>query len=139
DTQVPLSRRAVQEIGVVVKDSDAAFILVNYFGDTHQEHRHLATCTVTATRYTRNVLFYETPTTQNFSPTVYVDIDGVLEDKVRSLEVHASQVQKTNVEGLSILEVARSSAHFRGIQGRVRAAEAFVSLRLFINVGADLV
>src|SRR5712691_8664519 len=122
-----------------VNKSAPSFTFDNYFDDTHQVHRHLATCTVPATRYTRNVLFYETPTTQNFSPTVYVDIDGLLEDKVRSLEAHASQVQKTNVEGLSILEVARSSAHFRGIQGRVRAAEAFVPLRLFINVGADLV
>ena len=139
DTEVPVTRQAIQQIEDVVKKIDPAFIFVNYFDDTHQDHRHLATCTVTATRYTHNVLFYETPTTQNFSPTVYVDIDGLLEDKVRSLEAHASQVQKTNVEGLSILEVARSSAHFRGIQGRVRAAEAFVSLRLFINVGADLV
>jgi len=139
DTEVPLTRQAIQQIEDVVKKIDPAFIFVNYFDDTHQDHRHLATCTVTATRYTRNVLFYETPTTQNFSPTVYVDIDGLLEDKVRSLEAHASQVLKTNVEGLSILEFARASAHFRGVQGRVRAAEAFVPLRLFINIGAELV
>src|SRR5438309_10798230 len=139
DTEVPVTRQAIRQIEDTVKKIDPSFIFVNYFDDTHQDHRHLATCTVTATRYTRNVLFYETPTTQNFSPTVYVEIDGFLDAKVRSLEAHASQVRKTNVEGLSILEVARSSAHFRGIQGRVRAAEAFVSLRLFINVGADLV
>ncbi len=138
DTELPVAREAIQQIEDVVKKVDPAFIFVNYFDDTHQDHRHLATCTVTATRYTRNVLFYETPTTQNFSPTVYVDIDGLLEDKVRSLEAHASQVRKTNVEGLSILEIARASAHFRGLQGRVRAAEAFVPLRLFINVGPDL-
>jgi len=138
DTEIPINRQAIQQIEDVVKKVDPAFIFVNYPDDTHQDHRHLATCTVTATRYTRNVLFYETPTTQNFSPTVYVDIDGCMEDKVRSLEAHASQVQKTNVEGLSILEVARASAHFRGVQGRVRSAEAFVSLRLFINVTPDL-
>lgn len=139
DTELPVAREAIQQIEDVVKKVDPAFIFVNYFDDTHQDHRHLATCTVTATRYTRNVLFYETPTTQNFSPTVYVDIDGLLEDKVRALEAHASQVRKTNVEGLSILEIARASAHFRGLQGRVRAAEAFVPLRLFINVGPDFV
>jgi LmbE family N-acetylglucosaminyl deacetylase len=134
DTEVPVSRQAIQQIEDVVKKVDPAFIFVNYPDDTHQDHRHLATCTVTATRYTRNVLFYETPTTQDFSPTVYVDVDGVMEDKVRTLEAHASQVEKTNVEGLSIIEVARASAHFRGVQGRVRSAEAFVPLRLFINV-----
>ncbi len=139
DTELSVSRETIQQVEEVVKKVDPAFIFVNYTDDTHQDHRHLATCTVTATRYTRNVLFYETPTTQNFSPTVYVDIDGLLEDKVNCLKAHASQVEKTNIEGLSILEVARASALFRGIQGRVRAAEAFVPLRLFINVDSGVV
>ena len=137
DTELPVNREAIQQIEEVVKKVAPAFIFVNYIDDTHQDHRHLAMCTVTATRYSRNVLFYETPTTQNFSPTVYVDIDGLLDDKVRCLQVHASQVEKTNVEGLSILEVAHASAHFRGLQGRVRSAEAFAPLRLFINVAPD--
>jgi len=110
------------------------FIFVHYGDDTHQDHRHLATCTVTATRYTRNVLFYEGPTTQNFTPTVFVNIGSVLDKKLDALRAHDSQVMKTNIEGLSILDVARSSAHFRGIQGRVRSAEGFVPLRLFINI-----
>jgi hypothetical protein len=63
-----------------------------------------------------------------------VDVDAVLERKVGALEAHASQVNKTNIEGLTIVDVARSSAHFRGIQGRVRNAEGFVPLRLFINI-----
>jgi len=41
---------------------------------------------------------------------------------------------KTNIEGLSIKDVVQSTAIFRGIQGRVRYAEGFVPLRLFINV-----
>ena len=45
-----------------------------------------------------------------------------------------TQVQKTNIEGLAITDVVRSTAVFRGIQGRVPLAEAFVPLRLFINV-----
>jgi LmbE family N-acetylglucosaminyl deacetylase len=80
------------------------------------------------------VLFYEGPTTQNFSPTVFVDIDPVLERKIDALKAHQSQVMKTNIEGLTIVDIIRSSAHFRGIQGRVRNAEGFVPLRLFINI-----
>ena len=45
-----------------------------------------------------------------------------------------SQVMKTNIEDLSIIEIARSSANFRGIQGRVKFAEGFCPLRLFINI-----
>lgn len=135
DTRVPLDQDVIQRVEQVVREVDPHFIFVNFPDDTHQDHRHLATCTVTATRYTRNVLFYEGPTTQNFSPTVFVDIGPVLEDKVASLEAHSSQVQKTNIEGLTIVDIIRASAHFRGIQGRVKNAEGFVPLRLFINIG----
>ncbi|HZS94971.1 MAG TPA: PIG-L deacetylase family protein [Chloroflexota bacterium] len=136
DTQVPMGRDLIQKVEEVVKQVDPHFIFVHYHDDTHQDHRHLAISTITATRYTKNVLFYEGPTTQNFAPTVFVDIDQVLEEKIAAIEAHASQVKKTNIEGLSIVDIIRSSSHFRGIQGRVRNAEGFLPLRLFINIEA---
>lgn len=134
DTAIPLDRAIIQRVERVIQEVQPEFIFVHYHDDTHQDHRHLATSTITATRYTRNVLFYEGPTTQNFSPSVFVDVDSVLEEKIACLQAHGSQVSKTNIEGLTIVDIARSSAHFRGIQGRVRNAEAFVALRLFINI-----
>lgn len=135
DTEVPNDRDLIRKIENVVREVDPHFIFVHYHDDTHQDHRHLAFSTSTATRYTKNVLFYEGPTTQNFSPTVFVDIDAVLEEKIEALQSHRSQVTKTNIEGLSITDITRSSAHFRGIQGRVRNAEGFLPLRMFINIG----
>lgn len=135
DTEVPLGRKLIQTVEQIVKRIDPHFIFVHYHDDTHQDHRHLAMSTITATRYTKNVLFYEGPTTQNFAPTVFVDIEQALDRKIRSLQAHASQVRKTNIEGLSIADLVRSSAHFRGIQGRVKNAEGFLPLRLFINIG----
>ena len=38
------------------------------------------------------------------------------------------------IEDLTILELAVSSANFRGIQARVKYAEAFQSIRLLINI-----
>src|SRR5574342_149351 len=134
DTAIPLDRGLIQRVEGVIHAVQPDFIFVHHSDDTHQDHRHLSTSTVTATRYTRNVLFYEGPTTQNFSPSVFVDVASVLEDKIACLQAHGSQVGKTNIEGLSIVDIARSSAHFRGIQGRVRDAEGFVPLRLFINI-----
>jgi len=65
---------------------------------------------------------------------VFVDISKVLDKKLECLNAHISQVSKTNIENLSVIEIAESAAHFRGIQGRVSLAEAFHSLRLFINI-----
>ncbi len=134
DTKIPAGQALIKKIERVVEEVDPHFIFVHYHDDTHQDHRHLAVGTVTATRYTRNVLFYEGPTTQNFSPTVFVDIAATLNRKIDALTAHTSQVMKTNIEGLTIVDIIRSSAHFRGIQGRVKNAEGFVPLRLFINI-----
>jgi len=129
----PHMNQMVQEIETFLKQIVPDFILVHHEEDTHQDHRSLAKATISATRYVRNVLFYEGPTTQNFSPTVFVDIKETIDTKFATLLAHQSQVEKTNIEGLSITDVVRSTAVFRGIQGRVQFAEAFVPLRLFIN------
>jgi LmbE family N-acetylglucosaminyl deacetylase len=135
DTEVPLGRDLIQTVEEIVRKIEPHFIFVHYHDDTHQDHRHLAMSTITATRYTKNVLFYEGPTTQNFAPTVFVDIQQALDRKIQALEAHASQVKKTNIEGIGIADLVKSSAHFRGIQGRVKTAEGFLPLRLFINIG----
>ena len=110
------------------------FIFVNFFEDTHQDHRAVNRAVLSATRYVKNVMFYEVPTTSNFIPNVYVDIGSVMDEKLEALKAHESQIMKTNIQGLSILDIAESSAHFRGVQGRVALAEGFVSQRLFINI-----
>jgi LmbE family N-acetylglucosaminyl deacetylase len=134
----PHLNQMVHDIEAVLKNIAPDFIFVHYEDDTHQDHRSLAKATISATRYVRNVLFYEGPTTQNFSPTIFVDIKETLDKKFAMLLAHHSQVQKTNIEGLAITDIVRSTAVFRGIQGRVQFAEAFLPLRLFINVSKHM-
>jgi LmbE family N-acetylglucosaminyl deacetylase len=134
DTQLPLNKELIEKIEEVLGEVKPDLILVNYGDDTHQDHRILTRATMSATRYVRNVLFFEGPTTQNFNPQVFVDISDTLERKFKVLEAHASQVMKTNIEDMSIVELAQANATFRGIQGRVKFAEAFAPLRLFINI-----
>ena len=134
----PHMNQMVHDIETILKKITPDFIFVQHEEDTHQDHRALAKATISATRYVRNVLFFEGPTTQNFSPTIFVDIRETIEAKITMLLVHRSQVQKTNIEGLAITDVVRSTAVFRGIQGRVQFAEAFVPLRLFINVSQSM-
>ena len=134
DTQLPLNKELIEKIEGVLGEVKPDLILVNYGDDTHQDHRILSQATMSATRYVRNVLFFEVPTTQNFNPQVFVDISDTLERKFKVLEAHASQVMKTNIEDMYIIELAQANSTFRGIQGRVKFAEAFAPLRLFINI-----
>jgi len=134
DTQIPMSQDLIVSLENVIYQVEPDFIFVHYPDDTHQDHRTLAQATITATRYTRNFLFYEGLTTQNFNPSVYVDIEETLEDKFELLRLHRSQVTKTNISDMTVLELAKSTANFRGIQGRVKYAEAFCPSRLFIII-----
>jgi LmbE family N-acetylglucosaminyl deacetylase len=109
-------------------------IFVNSPDDTHQDHHNLAQATMSATRYVPNFLFFEVPSTQHFVPNCYSNIEKVLPKKLASLEAHRSQVTKTNIEDLTILELAVSCANFRGIQARVKYAEAFQSVRLLLDI-----
>ena len=135
DTELsPNMNELVHDIEIVLNKIKPDFIFANYGDDTHQDHRALCRAIVSATRYVRNVLFYETPTTHDFSPTIFVNIRETIEEKYSMLLAHQSQAMKTNIEGLSIVDIAKSTAIFRGIQGRVQYAEAFIPLRLFINI-----
>ncbi len=134
DTEVPLNRDVIVRIESVIKQVKPTMIFVNYPDDTHQDHRNLAQATVSATRYVPNFLFFEGPSTQGFVPNCYTNIEKVLDKKLACLEAHRSQVTKTNIEDLTILELAVSCANFRGIQARVKYAEAFQSVRLLLDI-----
>jgi len=134
DTLVHVDKQTIDRIEDVIEGVRPDFIFCHFPKDTHQDHRNLAQATISATRNLRNVLFYEGPTTWGFDPYVFVDISDTLERKIAALQAHCSQVNKTNIDNLSIVQIANSSANFRGIQGRVKFAEAFCALRLFINI-----
>ena len=134
DTYLEVNKDVISQVENVIAEIKPDFIFCHFPDDTHQDHRHLAQVVISATRYIQNVLFYEGPTTQNFDPQIFIDISNTLDRKVMALEAHRSQIEKTNIEDLTILELARSTANFRGTQGRVKFAEAFKALRLFINI-----
>ena len=134
DTEVPYNRELIVRLETVIRQVKPTMIFVNSPDDTHQDHRHLAQAAVSATRYVPNFLFFEVPSTQHFAPNCYTNIEKVLDRKLACLEAHHSQVTKTNIEDLTILELAVSCANFRGIQARVKYAEAFHSLRLLLDI-----
>ncbi len=133
DTEVSMSKTLIDKIETVITEIKPSIIFSPYYEDTHQDHRNVAQATITATRYIRNVLFYESPTSIDFNPSVFVDIGEVLDAKLKLLKLHKSQIYATKVKKLSIIESAISTAIFRGYQNRVKYAEGFVPLRLALD------
>ena len=130
DTHLPASSQALMaELESIVQKLNPNTVYVNHLDDTHQDHREMAQVARSVTRYVPNVLCYETPSTIGFEPTVYMDTSDTLNLKLQALEAHQSQVERTHVR-LNIIEIAMATAHFRGVQGKMSCAEAFVPIRM---------
>lgn len=134
DTELQGSRELIQKIDSVIGEVEPDVVFLNFWADVHQDHRAAAQAAVSASRYIKEVLFYEVPSTQHFEPDIFVDIQEVLDRKIELLGMHASQVNRTKIANLSITESARSCANFRGFQGRVKYAEGFKSVRLLREI-----
>ena len=132
DTNIPNNKKIINDIETIIKEINPEIILVHHRDDTHQDHRNLAKATIIASRNRKNILFYESPTSFNFSPNVFVNIERTVETKRRALTAHKSQIDKTNIEGRNILQIALGTSIFRGVEGRVKYAEGFMPLRVFI-------
>lgn len=130
DTELPVNKSVISVIEDVINKIKPRIVFFNFFDDTHQDHRVIAQAGVSATRYIKEVLYYEVPSSQNFQPDIFVDIGDVLGRKLELLKIHTSQVDKTKIKDLTILESAQSFAIFRGYQGRIKYAEGFKAIRI---------
>ena len=134
DTELPKERIIITKIDEVIAEVKPDEVYVNYLEDIHQDHRTLAECALAATRYVKRVFFYEDYTSINFEPDIFVDIEDVLDEKQKLIQVYASQVAKSYPTRLDMVESIRAIANFRGFQGKVKYAEGFKSFRFLRDV-----
>ena len=122
DGAVPDDRGTVAVIEKVMRETGADTIYTHVPRDTHQDHRATGAATLAAARGICRVLMFETPSTRQFSPTVFVDAAPHLAGKLAALRAHMSQVLKNRMVDLDAVE---AQARYRGFQARLRHAEGF--------------
>jgi len=127
DGFVPDGPESISVIDDALASTDAEVLYTHAADDTHQDHRATASASLAAGRKLSTILQYETPSTRHFDPTVFVDVEASLDDKLTALRSHLSQVLR---HGPVNLDAVEAQARFRGFQGRVAAAEAFEVARL---------
>ena len=126
DGAVPDGRAAVDAIQEAASEVGADIVYTHAAADTHQDHRATALATLAACRRLKRILMYEGPTTLSFSPTLYVDVQGMVDAKADLIRAHFSQVLKNGLVDLDALE---AQSRYRGFQARTRHAEAFETER----------
>lgn len=130
DCAVPDGKAAIDVVQAALARSGADLVYTHAPRDTHQDHRATASASVSATRRVSRVLCYEAPTSLGFAPSVYVNVEGLVEPKLDLLRCHMSQVMKN---GIVDLEAVEAQARFRGFTARAREAEGFEVHRLLLD------
>jgi len=133
DGSIPTGREAVSLIDAVVRQVDADVIYSHAPGDTHQDHVATSAAALAAGRRLERVLFYQSPSTTSFDPTVFVDVEVALSGKLAALRAHWSQVMQCPMVDLEEVEV---TARYWGARAKLCYAEAFESPRFVWDIGA---
>ena len=130
---IPFRSDVVNAIDLRIASFDPDIIFTHHPFDTHQAHEGVSKATIAAARRKNTVFFYEpiTPSGRSyvaFKPTLYVDIESTLSQKIESLKCHTSEYNKFGAEDW--IEGVRCRCGFRGYEIGKKFAEAFEILRL---------
>lgn len=134
DGDVPRGRLTVEFLDAVVRSVDADLIYVHAPNDTHQDHVAVSAAALAASRRLGRILYYQSPSTTSFDPTVFVDVESTLSGKLASLNAHWSQVMQCEMVQLEAVEV---TAQYWGNRAKTSYAEAFETPRFTWDIGAD--
>lgn len=105
-------------------------ILTHSQHDLHQDHQAVHLAVLRGSRARSSVLCFESPSvTRAFDPSIFVDVNGYLDTKIRAIREHENQSGKPYMDG----EHVRSVAAFRGNQAKTRYAEGFEVVRLMLS------
>jgi LmbE family N-acetylglucosaminyl deacetylase len=137
--RIPMSE-LVTAISDVFKSFEPEEVFVPHPADVHTDHGVVFNAVAGCTKWFRypsvkRVLAYETlsetdfglGTTQGFRPNIFVNIEPYLEDKLRAMDIYASELGVFPFPRSH--EAIRALATLRGAASGFKAAEAFELLR----------
>ena len=112
DANIKVSNITIDKFRNRIKEIKPDVLLTHHLNDNHQDHRATAQICLSSSEYFDRILFFETPSTYDFSPTIYFKIDKHLYKKVTALKIFKSQTQRPYLD----IEAIKGLAQYRGYQ-----------------------
>ncbi|MEK5483878.1 MULTISPECIES: PIG-L deacetylase family protein [unclassified Viridibacillus] len=131
----------VGRISQVFSKVKPQIVFTPYPGDIHSDHKVVFDATMSCTKWFRypsveRVLAYETlsetdfsidPDVNGFRPNVYINIGGFLEEKIKIMNIYASEISAFPFPRSE--KAIKSLAYLRGAASGYEEAEAFMLLK----------
>lgn len=127
------NRKSIGAVDAILHHLNPHSIFTHWVEDSHQDHVSLTRCVIAATRKNHfNVYMYEQTIPGGITPGAFraqylIDVSGFIEQKMDSVQAHASQVARN---GKWWIEGVRGRAMYRGYQIRSQYAEAFEIIKI---------
>jgi LmbE family N-acetylglucosaminyl deacetylase len=131
DGSIPHGRESVAIVDAAVRDLHADVVYVHAPADSHQDHVATSLATAAAARRTARVLYYQSPSTTQFQPNVFVDVEDTVAGKIDSLRAHWSQVTQCQFVDLEAVE---AGCRYWGSRARISYAEPFETPRFVWDI-----
>ncbi len=126
-------RQSVELLEAKLDSHRPDLILTHAPTDSHADHRVLSDSLVSAARRHASILFFEGPSTLEFSAALKIDISRTWDLKVKSLLAHASQRERVRtVEWAESAGRHRAWPHYRGV------CEAFSPVRMNLDLMVEV-
>ncbi len=128
-----LERKLVKDLDKIILEFKPSDIFTCWEHDSHQDHQVVSKVVLAATRKNDTNLYYYEPilpggiTTYSFKSNYFVDITDTMEDKIKSVRAHKSQLERF---GEDWVEAIYGRAKLRGFQINVKYSEAFQIVKL---------
>lgn len=131
DNSVMYSVETIEAINKIIDEHEIDTVYTHWHHESNQDHSRTAHATISAARYTANILMYEPmypngKTYETFRSQIYIDVTSTFDIKMRALKCHKSQVDKF---GSGFLEAVEARARYRGYEIGQRYAESFEVIR----------
>lgn len=139
DTDLPLDRTLINHIEYFIHRAQADVVFTHCADDYHHDHRSISKATVEAGRFSRNIIAYELPVTQNFEPQFHYDISDVLDKKVELISLFSSQREKLFTHADAITGLSRYRAYQNRLTTTMKAVESFQVLRACVDTEFKLI
>lgn len=120
----------MQQIEEIIFEYNIDTVFIHFFDDINQDHVSASKLCLTASRYCKNVLMFDSngylPINQ-FSPTVFFDISAEMEDKKRALACYKGDHNRFN----KLFDVSIHKNAIYGYSCKCDFAEGFVPIKIF--------
>ena len=130
DGNIKTDIKLIDKIEKIILEKNIDVVFCNYPSDTHQDHIELANIVRSASRFSKNLLFYEALTSTGFEPNFYIDIGEFIDKKIEVLTSFKSQINKYEERGIDYLDMIKIKNKLYGFKSSCNYAEGFSVGRL---------